>query len=47
MPKKTVWLKTGAADVRIGVKRKYLSLRIIVPESVRKNLLKQLLRFEK
>ena len=47
MPKKTVWLKAGNADVRIGIKRKYLTLRIIVPESVRKNLLKQLMRFEK
>lgn len=47
MPNKTVWLEAGSADVRIGVKRKYLSLKSVVPESVRRNLLKQLLRSEK
>jgi hypothetical protein len=42
MANKTVWLKAGKADVRIGVKRKYISFRIIIPPSVRKRLLVQL-----
>lgn len=42
MANKTIWLKAGKADVRIGLRQKYISFRIIIPPSVRKRLLVQL-----